>query len=49
MPPSAGREGTVWYYGALAEAFGRLMPGPLSAELGDTVSRMRRNSLAPTK
>jgi GTP pyrophosphokinase len=45
---NAGQEGTIWYYSALAETFGRLMPGPLSAELGDTVSRMRRNSLALT-
>lgn len=37
---NAGREGTLWYYGALAEAFGRKLPGPLSRELDETVCRM---------
>jgi len=32
--------GTLWYYGALAEAFGRLLPGPLSAELAETVEEI---------
>jgi GTP pyrophosphokinase len=40
---NAGREGTLWYYSELAKAFARLMPSPLSAELGITVEEM--NSL----
>ena len=36
----AGQEGTVWYYRSLADAFLRLLPGALSAELGDAVSIM---------
>ena len=41
---NAGRDGTVWYYRSLADAFLRLMPGALSAELGDAVSTMERLS-----
>jgi GTP pyrophosphokinase len=37
---TAGREGTIWYYAALADAFGRLLPGALSRELGETVDRI---------
>ena len=37
---NAGMNGTLWYYGALAEAFGRLLPGPLSAELAKTVEEI---------
>jgi len=37
---TAGREGTLWYYGSLAEAFTRLLPGALSRELAQTVRRL---------
>lgn len=35
------RAETLWYYGALAEAFGRLLPGQLARELGDIVEALR--------
>jgi len=35
-----GREGTLWYYRALADEFTRLMPGPMAAALEDVVSRL---------
>lgn len=38
----AGETGTLWYYRTLADAFERLLPGPLSAELAETVTRMER-------
>ena len=38
---NAGQEGTVWYYGALAEVFARHLPGPLARELTDAVAQMR--------
>lgn len=37
----AGREGTLWYYAALSEAFSRLLPGPLAEELARTVTAMQ--------
>lgn len=37
----AGREGTLWYYGALAEVFSCRLPGPLAAELARAVKEMR--------
>lgn len=36
-----GRDGTVWYYESLAEAFGEHHPCPLAAELGRAVDEMR--------
>ena len=39
---NAGQEGTLWYYGALAEVFNQRMPGPLSRELSATVAQMRQ-------
>jgi (p)ppGpp synthase/HD superfamily hydrolase len=36
-----GRDGTLWYYGALSDAFSRLRPGPLAAELTEAVREMR--------
>jgi GTP pyrophosphokinase len=39
---NAGREGTLWYYGALAVAFQTLLGGPLAVELAVAVSEMRR-------
>ena len=36
----AGQEGTVWYYRSLADAFLRLLPGALSAELAEAVAMM---------
>lgn len=35
-----GREGTLWYYRALADEFRRLMPGRLAEALEETVSRL---------
>ena len=43
---NAGREGTLWYYGALAAVFARRLPGPLARELSDAVAQMQ--SLAAT-
>jgi GTP pyrophosphokinase len=37
----AGREGTVWYYGVLADLFVRRLPGALTDELCEAVERMR--------
>lgn len=39
-----GRDGTLWYYATLAEAFSRLKPGPLAAELQDAAALMRQRS-----
>jgi GTP pyrophosphokinase len=39
---TGGREGTLWYYRALADAFLRLSPGPLADELGQTVGEIER-------
>ena len=36
----AGQEGTLWYYGALAEAFARRLPGPLTDELQRTTTEL---------
>lgn len=36
-----GRDGTLWYYAALSDAFSRLRPGPLAAELAEPVREMR--------
>jgi (p)ppGpp synthase/HD superfamily hydrolase len=38
---TGGRDGSIWYYEALAEAFASALPGPLSDELGRTVQAMR--------
>jgi len=40
----AGREGTLWYYGALSAVFSRRLPGALSRELADAVADMRHLS-----
>jgi hypothetical protein len=37
---NAGREGTIWYHGALAVSFQRLLPGPLSDELATSVAEL---------
>ena len=34
---TGGRDGTLWYYGALREVFDVACPGPLAAELGRVV------------
>jgi (p)ppGpp synthase/HD superfamily hydrolase len=39
---TGGREGTLWYYHALADAFLRLSPGPLADELARTVREIER-------
>ena len=38
----AGQDGTIWYYGTLADAFRRLLPGALSDELQHAVATMER-------
>ena len=38
---NAGHEGTLWYYGALAEVFARRIPGPLARELSEAVTEMQ--------
>ena len=43
---NAGQAGTLWYYGALAELFGRRLPGPLARELTDAVAQMRHLAAA---
>ncbi len=37
---NGGREGSLWYYSALAAAFTELQPGPLSHELSRVVSEI---------
>lgn len=44
---NAGRDGTLWYYGALAEVFARRLPGPLARELSDAVAQMRSLAVEP--
>jgi (p)ppGpp synthase/HD superfamily hydrolase len=39
---TGGKEGTLWYYRSLVEAFERVSPGILSAELGEAVAEMER-------
>ena len=36
-----GRDGTLWYYAALSDAFSRMRPGSLAAELAEAVREMR--------
>ena len=36
-----GRDGTLWYYDALAEVFSRRLPGQLARELSETVREMQ--------
>ncbi len=44
---TAGRDGTLWYYAALAGVFARRLPGPLADELTLTVASMRSLADAP--
>lgn len=37
-----GREGTLWYYRALADAFERLLPGRLASDLSRIVAELER-------
>ncbi|MEE4153542.1 MAG: HD domain-containing protein [Erythrobacter sp.] len=37
---TGGKEGTLWYYRSLADAFARLLPGPPSDRLGREVDEM---------
>ncbi|MBS7790090.1 HD domain-containing protein [Roseococcus sp. SDR] len=39
---NAGRDGTLWYYRSLADAFTRLLPGRLAGELSRAVDEMER-------
>ena len=43
---NAGKAGTLWYYGALAEAFAARLHNVLSRELADAVAELRRLSEA---
>jgi hypothetical protein len=45
---TGGKEGTLWYYQALAEVFARVSPGILSAELGEAVREMARRGVRST-
>ncbi|MGC8525439.1 MAG: hypothetical protein ACP5M5_14255 [Acidibrevibacterium sp.] len=38
---SAGRDGVLWYYSALADVFAQRLPGPLSRDLSRAVADMR--------
>ena len=46
---NAGRDGTLWYYHALAVIFSRRLPGPLSRDLADAVAQMREPGLIATE
>ncbi len=37
-----GSEDQLWYYGALAAAYRRLLPGQLAEELAEIVEHIRR-------
>ena len=39
---TGGRDGSLWYYRALADAFLRLSPGPLADELARAVAEIER-------
>ena len=39
---TGGREGTLWYYGALSATFARRLPGPLSRELAGPSRESKR-------
>lgn len=41
---TGGRDGSLWYYRALADAFLRLGPGPLADELDRTVREIARRA-----
>lgn len=42
-----GRDGQLWYYRELANAFGRLRPGPMARELRETVDELERSVATP--
>lgn len=42
---NSGRDGQLWYYGELADAFAELAPGPMARELSETVDRLRAEAL----
>ena len=44
--PSAGRDGELWYYGALAARFSELYPSPMATELADVVDRLGQAALS---
>jgi GTP pyrophosphokinase len=46
---TAGQDGTLWYYAALADQFRRLLPGALSRKLGETVQRILEYAGGPAK
>lgn len=43
---TGGRDGTLWYYRALADAFKGLTPAPLWQELEDTVTQLEARAAA---
>ena len=42
---AGGRDGTLWYYDALAEVFSRRLPGQLAKELSQTVRKMQASAI----
>lgn len=46
---TGGQEGTLWYYRALSERFGRLGPEALAAELARVVGEMERVAAASSR
>jgi (p)ppGpp synthase/HD superfamily hydrolase len=42
-----GKDGELWYYRALADQFAVLLPGPLAADLADTVGEIERIAHEP--
>ena len=43
----AGRDGQLWYYRELADAFGRLAPGRMASELAKVVDELERSAVTP--
>ncbi len=39
-----GQDGTLWYYRTISQAFSRLLPGALAADLAEAVVEMERLS-----
>ena len=43
----AGRDGQLWYYGALADPFVELLPGRMSVELSEVIAELDRVAGGP--
>ena len=46
---TGGKSGTLWYYRALADAFARLLPGPLADRFGRVVADIERHAAVPDR